>query len=37
MIAYPNIYEYEGRKYLIYNGNGFGKTGFGYAVLENDN
>lgn len=37
MIAYPNVYEFEGRKYLLYNGNGFGKTGFGYAVLENAN
>ena len=37
MTAYPNLYDYDGRKYLLYNGNGFGKTGFGYAVLENGN
>jgi predicted GH43/DUF377 family glycosyl hydrolase len=34
MIAYPYVYEHEGRKYMIYNGNGFGKSGFGYAVLS---
>jgi hypothetical protein len=33
MIAYPCVYEHRGQKYMIYNGNGFGKTGFGYAVL----
>lgn len=34
MIAYPCVYEHEGRKYMLYNGNGFGASGFGYAVLE---
>lgn len=34
MIAYPYVYEYEGREYMLYNGNRFGKTGLGYAVLE---
>jgi hypothetical protein len=36
MIAYPSLYEHEGRKYLLYNGNGFGESGIGYAVLEDD-
>ncbi len=31
-IAYPYVYLVNGRKYMLYNGNGFGKTGFGYAV-----
>lgn len=31
-IAYPFVYIYQGQKYLLYNGNGFGKSGFGYAV-----
>lgn len=31
-IAYPYVYRVNGRKYMLYNGNGFGKTGFGYAV-----
>ena len=34
MMAYPYVYEYEGRKYMLYNGNGFGKSGFGYAILD---
>lgn len=34
MIEYPYLYEHKGRKYLLYNGNGFGETGFGYAVLD---
>lgn len=33
MIAYPYVYKHKGKKYMIYNGNGFGKSGFGYAVL----
>ena len=34
MIAYPCIYRHNNRTYLIYNGNGFGRSGFGYAELE---
>jgi hypothetical protein len=34
MTAYPYLYEYEGKKYMLYNGNGFGKSGFGYAILD---
>lgn len=34
MLAYPNLIIWNNRKYMFYNGNGFGKTGFGYAVLE---
>lgn len=34
MIAYPYVYRHGGRLFLLYNGNGFGKTGFGYAVAE---
>ena len=36
MICYPYIFEHRGRFYMLYNGNGYGKTGFGLAVLEND-
>jgi hypothetical protein len=36
MMAYPFVYEYAGRKYMLYNGNGFGKSGFGYAVLDEE-
>jgi hypothetical protein len=36
MMAYPFVYEHRGVKYVLYNGNGFGETGIGYAVLEED-
>jgi hypothetical protein len=36
MIEYPFVYDYQGKRYMIYNGNTFGKTGFGYAVLEDE-
>jgi|AntRauTorckE6833_2_1112554.scaffolds.fasta_scaffold09370_3 predicted GH43/DUF377 family glycosyl hydrolase len=34
MQTYPNVLEMEKKRYLFYNGNGFGKTGIGYAVQE---
>ncbi|MEP6726817.1 MAG: hypothetical protein ABJC98_13445, partial [Bacteroidota bacterium] len=33
MICYPNIIETDSRYLMFYNGNGFGKTGFGLAEL----
>jgi hypothetical protein len=36
MMAYPFVYDHRGVKYMLYNGNGFGETGIGYAVLEED-
>jgi hypothetical protein len=36
MMAYPFVYEHRGQTYMLYNGNGFGETGFGYAVLVED-
>jgi hypothetical protein len=33
MVCYAYVYEHKGKKYMIYNGNGFGKSGFGYAIL----
>ncbi|MCS7085676.1 MAG: hypothetical protein RMM53_04475 [Bacteroidia bacterium] len=35
MICYPFIFDYRGNRYMLYNGNGYGRTGFGLAVLEN--
>jgi hypothetical protein len=32
MIAYPNIVEVGDRRYLFYNGNGFGRSGIGVAM-----
>lgn len=34
MLAYPNVIKHDGKLYLFYNGNGFGKSGFGYAILN---
>jgi hypothetical protein len=34
MIEYCHVLDIDGRMHMFYNGNGFGKTGFGYAVLE---
>ena len=34
MICYPSVFEHKGTLYMLYNGNGYGKTGFGLAVLE---
>jgi len=34
MVAYPYVIEFRDRYYMFYNGNGFGKTGFGYAVAS---
>ena len=34
MIAYPYIYKHKGKTYMFYNGNGFGASGFGYAILQ---
>ena len=33
-LCYPSLLEHGGRVYMFYNGNNYGKTGFGYAVLE---
>ncbi len=36
MICYPNVFDYNGNRYMLYNGNRYGKTGFGMAVLEEE-
>ncbi len=33
MMCYPHVFECEGNYYLLYNGNEFGKNGFGVAKL----
>jgi hypothetical protein len=33
MICYPCVFEHKGQLYMLYNGNDYGKTGFGLAVL----
>jgi hypothetical protein len=36
MIEYPCVFDYGGARYMLYNGNGYGETGIGLAVLEHD-
>lgn len=35
MIEYPFVFDHNGQRYMLYNGNGYGKTGFGIAEWEN--
>lgn len=32
LACYPFVFAYAGREYMLYNGNGYGRTGFGLAV-----
>lgn len=32
--TYPAVFDHRGRRYLLYNGNGYGRAGFGIALLE---
>lgn len=34
MLAYPYVFSHDGDTYLLYNGNGYGETGIGYAILR---
>lgn len=34
MVCYPSVVEIDGQKLMLYNGNGRGLSGIGYAVLE---
>jgi hypothetical protein len=34
MVCYPHVFDHEGKRYMLYNGNSYGKTGIGYATLE---
>ncbi len=34
MQAYPAVFDYGGRRYLLYNGNGYGRTGVGWAIAS---
>lgn len=33
-IEYPCVFDHKGNRFMLYNGNGYGKSGFGLAVLE---
>jgi hypothetical protein len=34
MVEYPHVFHVAGKLMMLYNGNGFGQTGFGYAVKD---
>lgn len=34
MICYPTVFSYKDKYYMLYNGNGYGRTGFGIAINE---
>lgn len=34
MIEYAFVFEHKQRKYMLYNGNDYGKEGIGYAIME---
>lgn len=36
MVCYPYVFEYKDKLYMLYNGNGYGKTGIGLAILEEE-
>jgi hypothetical protein len=34
MVEYPNVVKFDNKKIMFYNGNGFGASGFGYAIWQ---
>lgn len=36
MVNYPHLFELDGATYMLYQGNGMGREGFGLAVLESE-
>lgn len=34
MVEYPHVFDHKGTRYMLYNGNGYGKTGIGLSVLD---
>lgn len=34
MVAYPEVFDVGTQRFMLYNGNGFGETGFGWATQE---
>lgn len=33
-VEYASVFDHGGSRYMLYNGNGYGRTGFGLAILE---
>lgn len=34
MVCYPHVFKHKGQKFMLYCGNGYGRSGFGMAVEE---
>ena len=34
MVEYPFVFDHQGGRHMLYNGNGYGRTGVGHAILE---
>jgi predicted GH43/DUF377 family glycosyl hydrolase len=34
MTCYPNVFKHKDNTYMVYSGNGYGREGFGIAILE---
>jgi hypothetical protein len=34
MLCYPFVFSHKNKIYMLYNGNSYGKHGFGIAILE---
>ena len=35
-IEYPHVFSHNGEQYMLYNGNGYGRSGFGLAICSNE-
>ncbi|WP_297185865.1 hypothetical protein [uncultured Porticoccus sp.] len=36
MLEYPFVFDHKGQRYMLYNGNGYGRTGFGLVVMADE-
>ena len=34
MVEYPVVFDFRGARHMLYNGNGYGRTGIGHAEYE---
>lgn len=34
MIEYPYVFDHDGQRFMLYNGNDYGRSGFGLAILD---
>jgi hypothetical protein len=35
-VEYPWVFDHDGQRYMLYNGDRYGRTGFGLGILEQD-